>query len=263
MWNWITRIHDLTRKGDSFVIVTVTRCNGSTPRETGAKMLVLSNERIIGTIGGGQLEQQATRDALECLRLGTTKTITYPLYASVGQCCGGVVELLMETVNRNPVLYLFGAGHVGQALCRSLHGTSFEVHVIDERQEWIESDALPADVVRHSGPWQSVLNEITWDEERAYVAIMTHDHGLDLQVLQAVIAKPSRYLGMIGSQSKWKSFQNQLQTAGITENQLARVRCPIGIEIGGKSPQEVAISIAAELIGVHHRQIQPGASVGK
>ena len=178
--------------------------------------------------------------------------MTYPLYASVGQCCGGVVELLMETINTNPILYIFGAGHVGQALCKTLHGTPFQIHLIDERGEWIHAENLPKDITCHPGPWRESLAKFSWDEHRSHVVIMTHEHALDREVLQALLPKSLRYLGMIGSQAKWKSFQDKLLGEGASREQLAKVRCPVGIDIGGKSPQEVAISIAAELIQIHN-----------
>jgi len=252
MWNWIEKLTELHASQQPFAIVTVTRCSGSPPRETGAKMLVHANGELFGTIGGGQLEHQVRSDALLCIQEGVTKTIHYPLYASVHQCCGGVVEVLVEVLNQNPAFYLFGAGHVGQALCRTLAGTPFQVHLIDERTEWVHAPELPADVVRHQKSWDSFAHEARWDKQHTYVAIMTHEHELDLEILRGLLSRPTRYLGMIGSATKWKSFQEKLLAAGAPQAQLDRVKCPIGLALGGKSPQEVAISIAAELLTVHH-----------
>jgi xanthine dehydrogenase accessory factor len=252
MWNWITKLEELRAQGRPVVAVTVTQCSGSTPRDTGAKMLVLEDGTFFGTIGGGHLEDLAIADARKCLEEGASRTIKYPLGAKTGQCCGGVVELLMEVVNNGPRLYIFGAGHVGQAACRTLVGTPFSVHVVDERAEWVNSDAIPGEVVRHHCEWDDFVEEARWDADRTYVAIMTHRHDTDQDIIEDVIKRPAKYIGMIGSRGKWERFRQRLTARGVSEETLARVRCPLGIDIGGKAPQEVAVSLAAELLKTHY-----------
>ena len=252
MWNWIAQLSELRRDGQPVAMVTVTGCTGSTPREIGAKMLVFPSGEIRGTIGGGHLEELAIKDAVKCLESGTAKTIRYPLGAKTGQCCGGIVDLLFEMVNTGPSLYLFGAGHVGQAVCRSMVGTPFTVHVIDEREEWVQSPQIPSEVVRHHCEWPDFVHEARWDHEKAYVAIMTHRHDTDQEIVADVIKRPAKYIGLIGSHSKWERFKQRLEIRGVEESALARVKCPIGIDTGGKAPQEVAISLAAELLRIHY-----------
>jgi xanthine dehydrogenase accessory factor len=217
-------------------------------------MLVLGDGVFFGTIGGGHLEQLAIEDARKCMREGASKNIRYPLGAKTGQCCGGIVELLFEVLNTGPRLYLFGAGHVGQAVCRTLAGTPFAVHLIDERPEWIHSPAVPSEVVRHACEWEDFVETAEWDKERTYVAIMTFRHDLDEKILEDLLRKKreTRYLGLIGSHSKWERFKQRLTARDITEGALAGVRCPLGLEVGGKAPQEVAISLSAELLKVHY-----------
>src|SRR4051812_50163059 len=111
MWNWVSRLEELRSQGHAVVAVTVTQCSGSTPREPGAKMLVLGNGEFYGTVGGGHLEELALADARKILQEGGSRQIRYPLGAKTGQCCGGVVELFFESINVGPRLYLFGAGH--------------------------------------------------------------------------------------------------------------------------------------------------------
>lgn len=245
MWNWAAKLQTLSAEREPFAIVTVTRCSGSTPRETGAKMFVCSDGRFFGTIGGGGLEKQAISDALRCLSEGQSRTLHFPLHAAVGQCCGGVVELLVEVMNSGPLLYIFGAGHVGQALVRTLADTPFRVETVDARPEWNATHCI--------SPLEFVT-EGKWDAKNSHVVIMTHDHELDYQLLKAILPKTPRFLGMIGSQNKWKSFQNQLQAAGFSPEAWKSVHCPVGLPIGGKSPQEVAISIAAELLKEHYEK---------
>ena len=252
MWNWIAQLSELRKGGQPVAMVTVTGCTGSTPREIGAKMLVLPSGEIRGTIGGGHLEELAIQDAVKCLESGIAKTLRYPLGAKTGQCCGGIVDLLFELVNTGPSLFLFGAGHVGQAVCRSMVGTPFTVHVIDEREEWIQSPQIPSEVIRHACSWSDFVHDARWDQEKAYVAIMTHRHDTDQEIVADVIKRPARYIGLIGSHSKWERFKQRLEMRGVQETELARVKCPIGIDTGGKAPQEVAISLAAELLRIHY-----------
>ncbi|HEY8091609.1 MAG TPA: xanthine dehydrogenase accessory protein XdhC, partial [Polyangiaceae bacterium] len=222
----------------------------STPSAPGAKMVVLADGTFFGTIGGGHLEQLVIADATTCLASGEPKTFRYPLGATAGQCCGGVVETFVDVVGSGPRLYLFGAGHVAQALCRVLAGTPFVVHAIDEREEW--SGALPPGVRRHAVPWDAFVAEAEWSADRTFVAIMTHRHDVDEAIVADVVKRPARYVGLIGSETKWRRFRDRLESRGLTKEALDRVRSPIGLDVGGKSPQEVAISIAAELLGVHH-----------
>lgn len=252
MWNWISELERLRAEGRELVAVTVAGCSGSTPREVGAKMLVLSRSEFLGTIGGGHLEELALADAAKCLEDGDSKTIKYPLGAKTGQCCGGTVDLLFEVINRGPRLYLFGAGHVGQAVCRTLQGTPFIVHAIDDRDEWINSASLPKDVIRHHCEWDEFVEKAQWSAERTYVAIMTHRHDVDQDIVEYVVKKPTRYVGLIGSQSKWERFKQRYSMKGLAPADFERVKCPIGLSVGGKAPQEVAVSIAAELLKLHY-----------
>jgi xanthine dehydrogenase accessory factor len=253
-WNWISKLEELRKSGKPFASVTVTQCTGSTPREVGAKMLVLADGTFFGTIGGGHLERLAIEDALKGISEGASKSVRYPLGAKTGQCCGGIVELLFETLNTGPKLYLFGAGHVGQAVCKTLSGTPFTVHLIDERKAWIESPGVSPDAVTHLSEWEDFVEQAEWDSERTYVAIMTFRHDTDERILEDILRKKrkTRYLGLIGSESKWERFKQRLTARDIGEEALSSVRCPIGLPVGGKAPQEVAISLAAELLQAHY-----------
>jgi len=252
MWDWIAKLGELRAGGKPFAVVTAIRCDGSTPCTAGAKMLVTAGAEaeFFGTIGGGHLEQLALADARGAIAAGGARTFRYPLGAKAGQCCGGVVELLVEVVGGGPELWIFGAGHVAQALARTLEGTPFAVHAIDEREDWL--DRMPSHVRRHARTWDEALGDLRFDESRTFVAIMTHRHDVDQEIVAAVVARPARYLGLIGSETKWRRFRERLEARCVKAEALARVKCPIGLDVGGKSPQEVAVSIAAELLKVHH-----------
>lgn len=251
-WDWIGALGEARRRGRPAVLVTLADAGGSTPRDAGAKMVVYGDGDFAGSIGGGRLEQLATEDARRCLVEGKNRVARYPLGAMAGQCCGGVAHVFFEVLNTGPRLYLFGAGHVGQALCRTLEGTPFRVELVDEREEWITHERLPESVARHAVEWDEFAREARWDAERVYVAVMTHRHDTDQAILEQVLRRPVRYVGLIGSRGKWARFRQRLSAKGFTEAELARVRCPIGISVGGKAPQEVAVSVAAELLQVHY-----------
>ena len=159
------------------------------------------------------------------------------------------MELLVEVINQGPRLYLFGAGHVAQALCRVLEGTPFTVDLsTSARSGWtITGFHRPSE---HPSSWSEFVESALWSNERTFVAVMTHRHDLDEEIIRHVASRPARYIGLIGSRAKWARFRQRLEQRGIAADALDRVRCPIGLPVGGKAPQEVAISIAAELLPV-------------
>lgn len=254
MWDWIGKAHELKTRGAPFALVTVTSTKGSTPRDPGAKMIVEADGHFHGTIGGGQLERLVLDDARRALSEAISKPRSYPLCFRTGQCCGGAEDVYIEIVGLGPILYLFGAGHVGRSLAETLVGTPFQVHVIDERPEWNDASALPQGVVRHVVEPRGFLEDATFDRERTYVVVMTHEHQLDQDLIGDVIRRPARFIGLIGSETKWQRFQQRLTAAGAGPDELARVACPIGVGVFGKAPREVAISAAAQLLKLHHER---------
>lgn len=256
MTDWVLRLEALCREGTKVAVVTVVAVSGSAPREPGAKMLVLADGSIHGTIGGGQLELLAISDARAALADGRPRQVRYPLGAKAGQCCGGVVDLFLEPVNHGPRLYVFGAGHVGQAVANALVGTPFTVHLVDEREAWVNSSEVRAGVRRHCVEWDDFAREARWDAALTYAAVMTHRHDLDQQIIAWAVEQPAKYLGLIGSEAKWRQFRRRLLARGVAPARLDRVHCPIGLPLGGgKAPQEVAISVAAELLRIHHAAV--------
>ena len=160
MWNWIEKSAELEQSGEQFAIVTITQCKGSSPREVGAKMIVLPSGDFFGTIGGGNLEKIAISDALECLEKSKSKHLPYPLCFRTGQCCGGAVEVFIEIQGMQPRLYIFGAGHVGQAVAQVMVGTGFAIQMIDDRAEWIESPNIPRGYLRKKKTGWHLLKKV-------------------------------------------------------------------------------------------------------
>lgn len=250
MWDWIGKLDELRRQNQLALLVTVTKSSGSTPRKSGAKMIVLPDGTFFGTIGGGAPEHQALEDARICFEQMRGATFNIPLkQRGEFPACGGTMELYMELVNNGPCLYLFGAGHIGQALCRVLDGTPFRIHLVDERDEWINSAALPVGMIRHHSRWSDFIRQADWCDKRTFVVIVTYSGTVDQQVLEEVLPHPSRYVGMIGSKGKWAGVRKNLEEKGV---ELSGVRCPIGHNNGGDSPQEIAISIASQLLATYY-----------
>ncbi|MBC7792238.1 MAG: xanthine dehydrogenase accessory protein XdhC [Clostridia bacterium] len=252
MWSWADAVHDALASRNPCVLVTLIRCDGSTPRAVGAKMLVDAHGRIGGSIGGGSLEERAVNDARECLADGEAKLVHVKLGPDLGQCCGGAVDVFCEPLNVGPELYIFGAGHVAQALVSVLVSTPFCVHVVDERDEWLNAAAMPTIIFKHNEGWNEVVRVTKWQRTRSYAIVMTHSHDADEEIIRAFAAHEVRFLGLIGSGTKWQRIRKRLEARGIDEGKINRIRCPVGLDIGGKTPREVAISIAAELLAVHH-----------
>ncbi|HTL11179.1 MAG TPA: xanthine dehydrogenase accessory protein XdhC, partial [Bdellovibrionota bacterium] len=252
MSDWLQALTEAAAQDQPLVMITVVQVEGSGPREPGARMLWYPDGRTVGTIGGGQLEHRAVEDAQAALEESQPRTVLYPLCSRTGQCCGGRVQLLIEPMNAGPRLYVFGAGHVGQAVAKVMQGTAFRVTLIDERPEWIHSDSTPDSVRCWDQGWESFLKQAVWDDERTYAVVMTHDHELDLRILRKLIELPAKYVGLIGSETKWTRFQEKLAFLGAEPSDVERVTCPIGDRSAGKTPAEVAISLGAQILRVHH-----------
>lgn len=256
MWNWINILQRLDNEKRSFALATICNTSGSGPRKIGTKMIVVSEREFYGTIGGGNLEKQVIEDSLSAIAKGQTVSKSYPLTAQVNQCCGGSLEVLIEIFGTGPRLFIFGAGHVSQAICHSLQGTPFELHLFDSRPEWLNHENFPNSVIRHQEYWDEFILHHQWDATRDYAVVLTHDHGLDFSIIEDLIKKPLLYRGLIGSQTKWHKFKNDLSKGNYSAEQIASITCPIGIGDLGHAPQEVAISFAAEILKIH-RQHHP------
>lgn len=250
MWDWIGKLDELQRQNQLAVLITVTKTNGSTPRKQGAKMIVLPDGSFHGTVGGGVPEHIARDAAMACLEQVQSRVAEVPLQPK-GEfpACGGTMEMYMEVLNSNPSLYIFGAGHIGQSLCRILEGTPFVTHLVDEREEWINASDIPGTTIRHQCNWSDFIEQAHWCDKRSYVTIVTYNGAIDQQVLEEILPKPARHIGMIGSKGKWHRIEKNL--AG-KEGDLSSVKCPVGHDNGGKSPREIAISIASQLLSIYY-----------
>ena len=253
--HWSQRVEACERDNRPYVIVTILGARGSTPRNSGTKMVV-DAEAVTGTIGGGELEFRALAKARELLlaQEEIQALENYPLGEKLGQCCGGSVSLLFEAfVPRVLPTLLFGAGHVGRALAPLLASLPLRVQWIDERASEFPT-AVPEgiDTLVDDDPLQAVRAA---PPGAAYV-IMTHNHPLDFALAEAALRRADApYVGVIGSASKARRFRLRLAHRGFTDEQIASLICPIGLEsVPGKRPAEIAIAVAAQLVARYHQR---------
>ena len=246
---WLPILADLRARHVPCVLITVAETRGSAPREAGAKMIATADGQF-GTIGGGNLEAEAVRQARERLAgAGVGNRLArFPLGPALAQCCGGVVTVLLEPfLPPRRKLLLFGAGHVGKAVVETLNGLPVPIRWIDPRAEQFPAQ-IPEGVEKvHTAAPAAELRDT---DEDTHILVITHSHELDYELVEAALRRNRfAYLGLIGSASKRRRFEKRLRVAGITDETIARLTCPIGIEgITGKHPKEIAIAVAAELL---------------
>jgi xanthine dehydrogenase accessory factor len=240
----------LVAEGRPFVLATVIDSAGSTPQKPGSKLVVLGDGSLRGTVGGGAIEHQIIQAARALLESAEqTRVMETHLTHELGMCCGGRMKVFLEKHGAPPRLTVFGAGHVAKALAALAHGVGFRVTVVDARPEWAHRERFPEGVeLRREDPADHA-RALTGGPD-CYFCITTHDHPLDQAVVEALLDKPSAYLGVIGSRRKAERFRMRLRAAGAQEPAIERLRSPMGVEIGALSPEEIAVSIVAELIRV-------------
>ena len=246
-------------RGESAALVTIVSTTGSTPQRVGAKMLVFPDGRLVGTIGGGCYENDAFGKARESILSRKPQLVHYELdddfAQETGLVCGGQMSVYIEPLEPSPELYVIGAGHVGSCLANMAHEAGFQVHVIDDREKFANRDRFPnvAEVVTDDIPaWL----ERTALPPHAYTVIVTRGHTNDLDALRALAPRELRYLGLIGSRAKVARITDQLLLEGMNPALLTQVHAPIGLDIGAVTPQEIAVSILAELIAVKHGKVK-------
>jgi xanthine dehydrogenase accessory factor len=245
-------------QGEEVALVTIVAAHGSTPQRVGAKMLVYPDGRTIGTIGGGCYENDAFWKAREAITQRKPMNVKYELNddfaQETGLVCGGQMEVFIEPVEASPDVYVFGAGHVGYFVAKLAHEVGFRVHVIDDREKFASSERFGEgiDVIVNNIPeW---LADHTLPPT-AYAVIVTRGHTHDLDALRALSSAPLRYLGLIGSKAKVRRIFDALLEEGTSQEALQGVHAPIGLDIGAITPQEIGVSIVAELIAAKHGKI--------
>lgn len=241
----------LKAEGEEAALVTVISASGSTPREEGAKMLVRADGSIIGSIGGGSVELQVIKEAIEVIKRGKPLHLCYRLKEGeeLGMLCGGDVEIFIEPVMPAPAIFIFGGGHITFALAKMAKLVGFKIMVIDNRPEYADPQRFPEAEQTLASDYAKAFSKLKIGKT-GYIVIVTHGHMGDETVLEGALKTQAKYIGMIGSKNKNKAVYSHLLAKGITQEQLDRVYAPIGLSIHAQTPEEIAVSILAEIIKV-------------
>ena len=241
-------------KGEIIAVITITDTKGSTPGAKGAKMAVGKDGIISGTIGGGKLEAQIIETAQKCIQSGKKRSIHYHLNKEESELeneviCGGELTIFIDILKPNENIIIFGAGHIAFYLAKIAKIIGIHVSIIDERENFANQARFPeADTIINKKP-DIAFKKLNINAS-TYVVIITKGHHYDEEALFSVIHSDSGYIGMIGSKAKNRIIFQNLIERGVKEQYLSKVHAPIGIDIGALTPEEIAVSIIAEIIQV-------------
>ena len=249
----IVKLQHAGRRG---AVATIVNARGSIPSFKSAKMLVRDDGSIAGTIGGGCVEAEVWQAAREVIDSEKTRTLSFNLNENpkydTGLVCGGTLDIFIEPVLPTPLLYIFGAGHVSLELYKAARNAGFEVIVTDDRDVYANKERFPDAREIIADDFDKALAGLR-PAESAYIVIATRGHRDDMRVLRWAVGTPARYIGMIGSKRKAITVYRELVKEGLKPELFDRVHSPVGLDIGAVTPEEIAISIMGELIGVRRR----------
>ena len=246
----------LRQEGRRGAVATIVNVRGSVPSFETAKMLVRDDGSIYGTIGGGCVEADVWRAAREVMEAEKPRTLTFDLNHDpkydTGLVCGGTLDVFIEPIVPQAILYIFGAGHVSASLYRTARMAGFEVVVVDDRDTYANRQRFPEarDVIAQD--FDQAMSKITANES-SFIVIVTRGHRDDMRVLRWAVQTKAGYVGMIGSKRKTIAIARELQKEGLAASLFDRVHAPIGLDIGAVTPEEIAVAITAELIAVRRK----------
>lgn len=235
--------------GDSVVVATVVETERSVPRHAGSKMLVFADRRQMGTIGGGEMEARVVDAAAEVLSSGTPRLMNFDLVDPVAGdpgVCGGSVAIYLEPLLPEASIAIVGCGHVGKAVADLAHWLGYRVIALDDRAELATPDEVPTADQVLAGPVADVIARATITDQ-THVVMVTRNMAVDLDAIPAALATPARSIGVMGSKRRWAQTRERLLERGVPAEHLDRVRSPIGLEINAETPEQIAVSILAEI----------------
>jgi xanthine dehydrogenase accessory factor len=246
----LASLAELIRTGNAAALATVVRARGSVPRHPGSKMLVFSDGRIEGTIGGGEMEGRVVEEALSSLQDGSSRLLHYelsdPKDGDPG-VCGGEVEVFVEPIGSRPTLVVVGGGHVGQAVVHLARWLGFRTVVSDDRPEFASPESHPEADVHIACALAELPKQMTIDAQ-TYIVLTTRGVAVDVDGLPALLETPAAFIGVIGSRRRWETAAQQLAESGLPADRIARVVSPMGLELNAETPEEIAVSILSQII---------------
>jgi xanthine dehydrogenase accessory factor len=257
-------ISKLRKEGRKAALATIIEVQGSIPSYESSKILIRDDGSIVGTVGGGCVEAEVWAVAQDVMREEKPRRLHFNLNsqpeADNGLICGGSLDIFVEPILATPTLFLFGGGHVSLAVSKIASQAGFEVVVTDDREAFAHPSRFPEATETHVGPWAELFNELEI-RETSYVVLVTRGHKGDLECLRRALTTPAHYIGMIGSRRKFIEISHVLEDEGVSPEALGRVYSPIGLDIGALTPEEIAVSIVAEMIAVRRNAPAPYASL--
>ena len=247
-------------RGEHVALATVIGVNGSAPRSAGARMVVWREGGTFGTVGGGHFEAKVIEAALSALETGVPLRYSVHLTRDLGMCCGGAMDVYVEPMRPTDRLILFGAGHVGRATAQFAREAGWSVCVVDDREEQNTPERFPGceRVVTDARQYASQLQA----DARSWIFLVTDDHAIDQDLLERLVVHDWAWIGLIGSRAKVTKFHLRLRAAGVAPERLARVSGPVGLDIGAETPEEIGISVLAEMIRVRRGSTRPPLPMG-
>jgi len=244
-------ISRLREDGRTCALATIINVRGSIPSVAAAKMLVRDDGTISGTIGGGCVEAEVWQAAKEVMKEEKPRTLTFNLDQTpdkdTGLACGGTLQIFVEPILPLPVLYIFGAGHIGLNVYKIAQAAGFEVVIVDDRDTYANRERFPEARDIYADEMDRVMEQLA-PQESSYIVIVTRGHRHDMLVLGWAVNTAAHYVGMIGSKRKVLTVCQELEKQGVSVEKLKRAHAPIGLDIGATTPEEIAVSIVAELI---------------
>jgi xanthine dehydrogenase accessory factor len=248
LYEEIVRLRKDGRRG---AVATIVNVRGSIPSFKTAKMLVRDDGSIVGTIGGGCVEAEVWQAAREVMESERPRTLTFDLNQDpkydTGLVCGGTLEIFVEPVLPRADLYIFGAGHVAASLYKVAGIAGFDITVVDDRESYANRERFPEAQRVIAEDFEKAAGQLS-PSESSYIVIVTRGHRDDMRMLRWAVQTPARYVGMIGSKRKTITIFKELQAEGLPAHLFDRVHAPVGLDIGAITPEEIAVSITAELI---------------
>jgi xanthine dehydrogenase accessory factor len=251
--NIYEEIVTLQRAGRRGAVATIVNSRGSIPSFQSAKMLIRDDGSIAGTVGGGCVEAEVWQAAREVVSTEKPRTLSFDLNQNpkydTGLVCGGTLEIFIEPVLPMPLLYIFGAGHVALELFKCARNAGFDCIVADDRDNYASAERFPNALQVIAKDFNEAFAELA-PAESSYIVICTRGHRDDMRILRWAVQTPARYIGMIGSKRKAITVFRELTREGLDPSLFNRVHSPVGLDIGAVAPEEIAVSIVAELIAM-------------
>jgi len=242
----------MRRGGQRGALATIVHTNGSIPSYESSRMLVREDGSMAGTIGGGCVEAEVWAAAKDVMQKEAPRKMVFHLNNEAsydnGLICGGTLEVFVEPILPQPVAYLFGGGHVSVAVARAAHAAGFGIAVVDDREAFANKERFPMAQEVHTS-YEEAFENIK-PNAASYLVVVTRGHKEDMRVLAWAVRSDARYVGMIGSKRKVMSVYKALENEGYKPEEFERVYAPMGLDIGALSPEEIAVSIVAELVAV-------------